>query len=214
MKPILLASPGSHHSRRVLVLIRELGLDVEIKPVDVRPRGMGGDNASPDFLALNPNGKVPVLRDGDLVLWESNAIMAYLADKHGPTPLWPKDLAKRAHVSKWQFWQGAHLSNAADGLMYEAFVKPMMKQTSDPAVLASLTSNFHRWCGVLDVALAQAPYLANGEFSCADISVAAALMYAKPVGMPVAEHPQVVAWLERIHARPSWIATEPPPMPS
>jgi glutathione S-transferase len=212
MKPNLLASRGSHHSRRVVILIEELGLDVEITPVNVLPRGMGGDNESPEFLALNPNGKVPVLRDGDLVLWESSAIMAYLADKYGPTPLWPQDLTKRAQVAKWQHWQGAHLSSAADGLMYETFVKPMMKQASDPATLESLTRNFHRWCGVLDGALAQAPYLANGEFSCADIAVATALMYARPARMPIDDHPPLVAWLQRIHARPSWVVTEPPAM--
>jgi glutathione S-transferase len=209
MKPKLYSSPGSQHSRRVLILIEELGLDVDIENVNVRPPGMGGDNYSAEFLARNPNGKVPVLEDAGLVLWESNAIMWYLADKQGGARLWPKDPQKRAHVAKWQVWQAAHLSNAADNLMYENLVRPMLKQEPDPKVIDSLTKSFHRWCSVLDGALSGAEYLANGEFTCADIAVATALIYARPARMPLDDHPKVVEWLGRVHARPSWKATEP-----
>jgi glutathione S-transferase len=209
MKPLLFYSPGSHHSRRVAVLIAELGLDVDVKNVEVRPPGMGGENSSPEFLALNPNGKVPVLRDGDMVLWESSAIMWYLAERHGDTPLWPRDPAKRAQIAKWHLWQGSHLSPAADGLMFEHVVKPMMKQEPDAALCQRLLGSFHRRCGVLDGTLAKGEWLANGELTCADIAVATAFIYAKPARLPMDDHPRVVAWLERIHARPSWKATEP-----
>jgi glutathione S-transferase len=214
MKPTLLYSPGSHHSRRVLVLIHELGLDVGLEPIDVRPPGMGGQNGTEEFRRINPNGKVPVLQDGDLVLWESSAILWYLADKHGSTPLWPADPARRAEVAKWHLWQAAHLSPAADGLMYEALVRPMMGGAPDPAALASLTKSFHRWCAVLDGALAKTGFLAGGTFTSADIAVATALMYAPVVRMPIDEYPNVVAWLARVHERPSWKATEPPPRPA
>ncbi|HEV7554626.1 MAG TPA: glutathione S-transferase family protein [Kofleriaceae bacterium] len=209
MKPTLLASSGSQHSRRVTVLIHELGLDIEIQSVDVRPPGMGGHNGSPEFLAINPNGKVPVLREGDFVLWESNAIMWYLAERHGDTPLWPRDPQRKASIAKWQVWQAAHLSPAADGLMFEAFVRPMMKQQTDPAVLESLTRSFHRWCKILDDALATCEYLANDAFTCADIAAASALMYAPMAKMPIEPYANLGAWLARIHARPSWQATEP-----
>src|SRR5947209_19853443 len=102
-KPVLYMSPGSHHSRRVTLLVHELARDVERRPIGVRPRGMGGENESPDYLKLNPLGKVPLLKDGDYVLTESNAIMAYLAERHGFNPLWPTDLAERAQILKWQF---------------------------------------------------------------------------------------------------------------
>jgi glutathione S-transferase len=170
---------------------------------------MGGHNSSPEFLAINPNGTVPVLRDGDFVLWESNAIMWYLAERHGDTALWPRDPRRKASIAKWQVWQAAHLSPAADGLMYEAFVRPMMKQQTDPAVLDALTRSFHRWCKVLDDALASSEYLANDTFSCADIAAASALMYAPMAKMPLDGYAHVGAWLARIHARPSWQATEP-----
>jgi glutathione S-transferase len=213
MKPTLHFSPGSHHSRRVTVVVHELGLDVELRPLRVLPPGMGGENESEAFRTLNPNTKVPVLQDGDLVLWESNAIVGYLCDVHGATPLWPRDPRRRAVVAKWQFWQAAHLSPAADGLMVEAFMKSTSGAPRDDAATASLTTSFRRWCTVLESALSASDYLADGVFTVADIAVATALMYAPMARMPVGDYPHVVAWLARVHARPSWAATEPPPMP-
>jgi glutathione S-transferase len=205
MKPILYVSPGSHHSRRVTMLVRELGADVELANVEVRPPGMGGKNHEPEFLRINPNGKVPVLVLGDFVLWESNAIMWFLCERHArATPLWPSDPQARAEIAKWQLWQAAHLSPAADGLMYENLVRPMLGQETDPKHLAALTESFHRWCRVLDGALSGGEWLATGQLTCADIAVASALSYARPARMPIDEHPRVVAWLERIQARPSW----------
>src|SRR5262249_5678250 len=112
-------------------------------------------------------------------------------------------------IARWQVWQAAHLSSAADGLMYEALAKPMMKQPTDPEKLAMHTASFHRWASVLDGALATADYLATERFTCADIPVAAALTYAAPARMPIDEHPALRAWFDRIQARPSWQATAP-----
>jgi len=201
MKPTLYVSPGSHHSRRVTMLVRELALDVDLVHVEVRPPGMGGENHEPPFLQTNPNGKVPVLKLGDFTLWESNAIMWFLCERHGDTPLWPlSDPQARADIARWQLWQAAHLSPAADGLMYENLVKPMLGQEPDARHLAALTESFHRWCRVLDGALAQSEWLAQGRFTCADIAVASALSYARPARMPLDEHPRVVAWLARVEA--------------
>jgi len=211
-RPVLHTSPGSHHARRVALLIHELGLDVELRPMDVRPKGMGGDNDTPEFLRLNPYGKAPVLQDGELVLTESNAIMAYLAERHGFNPLWPADLTERAQILKWQFLQAAHLSAAADGLLYENLMKPMLGQRPDEAAVASLTQAFHRCAGVIDVALSQSDYLAAGRVTCADLSVVTALMYARAAQIPVGEHPPLAAWAARMQDRPSWRGTEPPPM--
>jgi len=211
-RPILYTSPGSHHARRVALLIHELGLDVEQRPIDVRPKGMGGANDTPEFLKLNPFGKVPVLQDGELILTESNAIMGYLAERHGFHPLWPADLAERAQIAKWQFLQAAHLSPAADGLLYENVLKPMLGQQPDDTAVASLTQSFHRCAAVLDTALSDADYLVGGRVTCADLSVVSALMYARAAQIPVSEHAPLAAWAARMYHRPSWRATEPPPM--
>lgn len=213
MKPKLLSSVGSQHARRVRVLIHELDLDIDTEEVMFGPEGFGGDERQ-GFLKLNPNGKVPVLRHGDVVLWESNTIMGYLADLHGETALWPRNPLARAQVSMWQVWQAAHLTPAADGLFYENRVKPMfMQQEPDAAEVGRLELAFRRWMGVLESRLASSDTLALNRFTCADISVASALMHAESSRMPLAEHPIVEAWLKRVHSRPSWLATEPPPMP-
>lgn len=213
MKPKLLFSHGSQHSRRVRILVHELGIDVEEENVPFGPDGFGGDQRDA-FLALNPNGKVPVLRHGDVVLWESNAIMGYLGALHGDNALLPADPAEQAQVTMWQVWQSAHLTPAADGLFYENFAKPtFLKQETDAAQVERQTEAFHRWLGVMEHYLDNADYLALDRFTAADISCAAALMYAEAARMPVDEHPKVATWLDRIRARDSWKATEPPPYP-
>jgi glutathione S-transferase len=204
MKPILYSSPGSPSSRRVVMLIRELGLenDIDVRTMDVRPRGMGGDNDKPDFLQINPNGKVPVLRDGDLTLWESHAISWYLADQHGNTPLWPHDTRARAEIAMWQLWQVAQLSPAVDALMYLAFTK-----STDTARIAELGGQLQRWLGVLDNALADREWLVTGTCTCADFAVATALMYCDKAQL--AERANARAWLARVEARPAWVETSP-----
>ncbi len=213
MKPKLLSSMGSQHARRVRVLVHELSLDIDMEEVQYGPEGFGGDDRE-GFLALNPNGKVPVLQHGELVLWESNAIMWYLADRHGDNPLWPSDPQPRAQVSAWQVWQAAHVTPAADGLFYENRVKPMfMKLEPDAAHVQRCTDSFHRWMAVMEHYLQHDDYITLGRFTCADISIASALMHAESSRMPIGDHPKVAAWFDRVRLRPSWVATEAPSMP-
>ena len=93
----------------------ELGIELETQTLDLR----AGEQRTPEYLALNPNGKVPTLVDGDTVLWESNAIMCYLAGK-GDTALWPKS-AKRYDILRWMFWESNHLTNALNRLFGQKF---------------------------------------------------------------------------------------------
>lgn len=211
--PRILTSPGSQHCRRVSLLIHELSLNVELETVDVRPPGMGGQNSSEAFLALNANGKVPVLVHGDdVVLNESNAIMAYLCDLYGETPLWPKEPAARSQVLAWQFWQASHLSPTADGLMIENMVKPMFGTEPDAQRIQTLNQEFERWGRVLDGALVERAFLLGDELTCADLSVIAALMYAQAAQLDIGGHPHLSSWINRMHRRESWSATEPPPL--
>lgn len=212
-KPILFHSPGSHHCRRVALLIEELGLNVETEFVDVRPPGMGGQNESPEFLALNPNAKVPVLKHENVVLTESNAIMFYLCDLAGDTHFMPEDPAQRASVLSWQFWQAAHLSPTADALMKENMMKPMVGQSPDPQIIESLWGDFDRWAKVLELQLELSQYLAGDRLTCADLSIVSALMYQHAAQIPVQDYSRLSNWVTQIQGRPSWQATEPPPMP-
>lgn len=213
-RPKLYTSPGSQHCRRVALLVHETGMEVDTRIVDVRPPGMGGENESEAFLALNPNGKVPVLTHGEsFVLLESNAIMVWLCERHGDDAFWPADAEARAQVLAWQFWQSAQLSPTVDAMMGESMLKPMLGKEPDAAVLERLDGQFRRWASVLESRLGSSEYLLGDDLSCADLSVAAALMYTHAARLPVRDFAATSAWFERIRARPSWQATEPPPMP-
>src|SRR5262249_20566058 len=100
----------------------------------------------------------------------------------------------------------------ADGLLYENVVKPMLGQQSDAALTRRLVENFHRSAQVLDRTLEDHDYLVGDHVTLADLSVVTAFMYARAAQIPVAEHRPFVAWMARLEARPSWKATEPPPM--
>lgn len=211
-KPILLMSPGSHHARRVRMLIYEMNLEIEERVIDVRPPSMGGENERSEFLSINPAGKVPVLQDGDLTITESNAIMMYLAESKGPTDLWPVDDRARAQISQWQFFQAAHLSPTADGFLSENVLKPMLGQSPDKKALDGLVAQLRRWFQVLEHTLVESDYLVGNEPTIADLSVACAFMYERAAQIPISESKTVETWLRVIQERESWSATEPPVM--
>src|SRR4051812_8751518 len=96
--------PIAPNARKVHAVIEHLGLkDIEIHLVDLTK----GGQQSPEYLALNPMGRVPTLVDGDLVLWESNAVCEYLCDLQGDTSLFPRDARVRADISRWLYWQAS-----------------------------------------------------------------------------------------------------------
>ena len=104
----ILGKPTSINVRKVLWLCEELAL-----PYEHEAWGAGfRDTNAPEFLALNPNAQVPVIVDGEAVLWESNTICRYLAGKHGRDDLLPRDALARARVEQWMDWQGGDMNNA------------------------------------------------------------------------------------------------------
>ena len=96
--------PPSSNSRKVLAVVRQLGIDVETEIVDLS----AGAQRRPEYLAIEPSGRTPALVDGDFRLGESNAIMQYLAATAPQNGLWPRDERMRADISRWQCWQLAH----------------------------------------------------------------------------------------------------------
>ena len=187
----------SPNALRVRAVICELGLDVEI--VDVN---LGDTNEKvATLLPYNPNTKVPVLVDGDFVLWESRAINAYLADG---SPLYPADPRRRAIIDQWNYWGAVHLGPALQGLAFERFMKPRFGMGSpNEAAVALQAAELARFLPVLDGALAGRDWIA-GELSTADFAIAATLVYRDPAGIDCSAAPGVLAWLGRLEARPSW----------
>ena len=194
----------SNNCRRVNATIQHLGLDVEIAE-----QGFG-DLKTADFLAMNPNGKVPLLVDGDLRLWESRAIMQYLATKKTGNTLWPNDVVRQADISRWQFWEAAHLSRGTTAFAYEKlFKKIFMKQDADPAALAQGEKDWHACAPILEAQLASRKFILGNELTIADFSVGACFSFAEPSGLPMEKYPSIKAWLGRMNEVPAWKNTEP-----
>jgi glutathione S-transferase len=116
--------PPSPNVRKVNAVIAHLGItDIERRVVNLAK----GEQRLPEFLAINPMGKLPALTDGDgLLLWESNAICQFLCERHGNTRLYPRDLKTRADISRWLFWEASTLSRPVEILTHENVRKPMM----------------------------------------------------------------------------------------
>jgi glutathione S-transferase len=197
-------NPLSQHARRVQMAVIELGLDSDVKLVDFGK----GEHKSPEFMKHNPNGKVPVLEDNGFWLWESNAILCYLADQKS-SPLYPKDPKARADVHRWLFWESAHFGAATNRLTMERVVKPMMmKQQPDATLVADGESNWNRFAAVLNGQLEGKEWV-TGTFSIADISLATALTYEQPAQIDTKPYKHLHAWLTRMQTRDSWKKTAP-----
>jgi glutathione S-transferase len=188
----------SPNCRKVRALAYELGIQLEFVPVDL-PKGA---QRAPAFLVINPNGRVPVLVDGDLILWESTAILRYLAGRAG-SALVPTDPRAQAEVDRWLSWQLAHLSPAMSKVAFERIVKKITGQGApDEAAIAAGTAEFAKLTAILDDALAGREYLA-GALSIADFALAAHYSLAATAGLEVAPYVRVNAWLSRVLARDS-----------
>jgi glutathione S-transferase len=192
---------------KVRAVAAHLGLRPDFEFVDLTR----GQSRIAEFLALNPTGRTPVLVDGDFTLWESNAIMQYLASRT-PNALWPNEARIRADIMRWQSWQLAHWSKeGCEPLLFERLVKKIMNLGApDPAVVAKGTENFHREARVLDAHLAKQSYLVGKEPTLADFSVAAPLFHAQAAELPLAPYPHIRDWFERVSALPAWRETAPP----
>ncbi len=203
--------PFSPNTWKVRAVAAHLGLPLEFAFVDMA----NGQHRSPEFLALNPTGRVPVLFDSDFALWEMVAIMQYIASKK-PNALWPEGDRARADIMRWQSWQLAHWSKeACELLLFERVVKKAFNiGAPDRGRIAAGTEAFNREARVLDAHLAKQPYLTGSALTLADFSVAAPLVYAKEGEFPLAPYPNIRAWFDRVFALPAWRETAPPPLPA
>lgn len=203
----LYSFPASPNAIKVWAVIHHLGLEVESVVVDFA----AGDMKTQEYRKLNANGLMPTLVDGDFSLWESNAIMQYLAHKAGDTQLWPSSPREQAEVSRWQCWQLAHWGNGVRPFMYENVVKQMFKLgPPDQAKLAEGAEVFHKNAAVLDARLAGREWVATGNVTIADYGLAAPLGYAPISGLPWEDYANIRAWYGRLEALESWKKAFPP----
>jgi glutathione S-transferase len=193
--------PYSPNCRKVRAVAYELGVELDYVRIDLVRR----ENCEPAYLAMNPNGRVPVLEDGEFVLWESNAILAYLATKYPePLDLLPKDARGRAEVDRWLSWQLAHLAPATSKVAFERIVKKLTGQgTPDEAAIRLGAAEFATHSKVLDGWLGKREYVAD-TLSIADFALASHYSIAPACGLDLTPFPNVGSWAERMIARPSF----------
>jgi glutathione S-transferase len=199
MTMVLHGFPMSPNTRRALLALEEVGADHRLEPVDL----MTGQQKSEAYRKLNPTARVPTLVDGDVVLWESNAILVYLADKFpgrlfaGTTP------AERGDVARWMFMNASHLSPALARIFAHTIRLPEDQRI--PRVAEESRGEVDRSLGAIELHLKQTgrEFLA-GSFGIADLSVAPSLGFAPMLGVSIDGYPSVAAWQARVQSRPSW----------
>ncbi|MET0333162.1 MAG: glutathione S-transferase [Rhizobacter sp.] len=195
----VLGKSSSINVRKVLWTCVELGLPFEHEQ-------WGGEfrsTTTPEFTALNPNAMVPVVIDGDVVLWESNTICRYLAHREGRTDLLPADASGRAQVEKWMDWQATELNNS----WRTAFMGLVRRspQHADPAAIDRSVAEFHRHMAMLDAQLSRnGAYVTGDQFTLADVVLGLSThrWHSLPVERPVLM--AVAAYYERLGARPGF----------
>ena len=187
----------SGNTRKVRLCLAELGADYTFVVVDLA----SGAQRAPDYLRLNPNGVVPTLVDGDLVLWESSAILLYLAEKYPQAGLLPVRLDERARVYKWLVWQPATFNPPRQRLVAELARPPAQR---DPAVIASLRGIIDRNLEILAEALGCNEYLL-GRYTLADLVMLPHLAALRDADFALPG--TIDRYLDRLAARPAWQAT-------
>jgi glutathione S-transferase len=197
----VLGRTSSINVRKVLWTAAEIGIAVEREDWGI------GFRSTRDavFLALNPNALVPVLIDGDVVLWESNTICRYLAAQAGRTDLLPATPRARAEVERWMDWQAGELNNAWR-YAFMALVRKSPAHT-DAAAIAASAAEWNRHMALLDAQLQRTgAQVVGADFTLADIvlGVSTQRWFATPIERP--SLPAVQAWFERVSARPAFTA--------
>jgi glutathione S-transferase len=196
----------SPNVRRVRLTAAVLGIELDEKKLDFGK----GEHKNPEYLALNPNGAVPTLVDGDFVLTESRAIMQYLASKKPESGLLPRDERERADVIRWQFWDASHFSPHVGAVAFQKLFRPMMGMGEpDAHKVEEALANLRRFGAVLDKRLDGKHYVVGSALTLADLTLASSLTYAKQAEVPLAEFPHLQSWFARISDMDAWKKTSP-----
>jgi glutathione S-transferase len=198
----ILGKAPSINVRKVLWTSAEIGLPFELEEWGL---GTGRPAPTPEFQKLNPHGLVPVLVDGNDVLWESNTICRYLAGRHQRADLLPLEPLARAHVEKWMDWQATDL-NASWRYAFMALVRRHPDFT-EPAAIAASVAAWNRQMATLDAQLAvTGAYAAGDTFTLADIVLGVSVQrwLSTPIGH--ADLPAVRAYYERLRQRPAFVS--------
>jgi glutathione S-transferase len=186
----------------VMALRNHLQIECEIEAVDLG----NGDQRTPEYAARNPNLKMPMLEDDGFALWESNAILFYLANKKPESGLWPSSVKRQADVLRWLTWEIAHWDAESCGMVtFEKASKAVLGLgPPDPSFIARGEQNFARFAMVLDKSLKGRAWLTGDALTIADFSVGGLVPSAERMQLPVMTFPEIARWYKALAALPAW----------
>ena len=190
---------NSSNVRKVLWCAEELALPYEREEAG----GAFGVVDSPQYRALNPNGRVPMIEDGDFVLWESNAIVRYLAARYGSDTSWyQRDVCVRAQADKWMDWTTSTFAGPFRDLFWGMLRTPAEQQ--DWVLINGASKTCAELLSIVDQALSEKPYLSGDEIGMGDIPLGSFIYawFEMPVERP--SMPHLEAWYERLKLRPCY----------
>jgi glutathione S-transferase len=187
--------------RRVVALAKHLGIEAEYIWLDVAK----GALQAPHYASLNPNLKAPTLVDGELVLWESSAIMAHLCVQAG-SDMWPvSDPSEQVEMLKWLGWNDGHWSPVVGHFYFEHVIKPMFGMGA-PNVdkLEAKRGEFEKYASILEAHMDGRQFVACNRLTIADFSLASMACYWREAHMPLEQFPNIVEWLDDLHKVDAW----------
>ena len=188
---------GTSRSRALRALwgIEEVGIDFEHVPTTFGP-----DSKTPEYLAVNPNGRIPALIDGELRLFESMAINLYLCKTYGGA-LYPAAAHDEARAWQWSVWAMSEIEPLQMQVVSQRFFTP--EDQRNPAVIDKAVNGLQRPLQVIDAALAGKEWLIGTQFSVADLNVACVMQTMKRAGIETSAYANVDRWLAACSARPA-----------
>jgi glutathione S-transferase len=195
---IKIYGPAASRAARALWIVHELGIPFEHVPMEMK------DLKGPDYLKINPNGKVPTLVEGDFKLFESMAINLYLAKRFNKESFWPASAEDQALCYQWSFWGMTEVEKPLLTVLIDMFMTAPDKRK--PEAVAEAQKALPKPFGVLNAALEGREYLLGSTFTVADLNLASICSWAKPVKYDFAPFAKAGAWLDRCLARPAYKA--------
>ena len=199
---ILYTHPLSANGRKVLAAAYYLNLAPEIKLINVYL----GDGQRPEYLAINPFGKIPTLKKGDFILWESNAILQYIAENYGDQLLTVHSSEQKADIARWLFWESSHWQPAISTVLTTVVGHRLLPQLIPAPSSAPHWNepNFKKNVEYLEQHLKSHPFLVADKLTIADLSIAGMMTYFRYAEFPFHQYPALCKWYETIEALDAW----------
>ena len=193
----LYGNPGSTCTRKVLMTLEESKTPYELSNLDF----MKGEHKADAHVARQPFGQMPALDDDGFAMYESRAMMRYIAEK-ASSPLEPKDVKARATMEQWISIETSNFTPHAMKFVYHHF----MGRKQDEQAMEAATAGLDKACDVLEARLATSPYLAGTDMTLADVAYMPYIEYAMntPAKAVFEKHPALMAWWKRLSERPTW----------